>query len=150
MTYVGVAVRISKGKPHLRGVLLDHPAPGDVQTFDYLPPSGAEATDMIHSIADGLAARLAAVQPGIVRVVLRQADDGRRGGMTSSAVLRARAEGAAAYVARQECPDVRILNGPAVGRACGDDLADAEEQATRIAGSVWTVAGSAALAAKNL
>lgn len=148
MAYVGIAIRINKGRPHLRGVLLDEPAPGDVRTFDYLPQAGAEASDMIHSVADGLAGQLAAVTGGITRVVVRQADDGQRGGMTAERVLRARAEGAAAYVARRECSDVRILNGPAVGRACGGNLSNAEDQAARIAPDVWRVAASAALAAK--
>lgn len=150
MAFVGIAVRISKGRPHLRGVFLDEPSTGEVRTFDFLPASGLEVADMIHSVADGLAGQFAASTSEVVRVVIRQADDGERGGMTGARLLRARTEGAAAYVARNECSDVRILNGPAVGRACGGDRSDAEDQASRIVASEWVVAGSAALAAKNL
>lgn len=150
MAYVGLAARIKNGKPHLRGVVLDDPDPGDVRTFDYTPPSGTEPADMIHSVCDGLAGQFANVKTGVTRVVIRQADDGGRGGMTKARVLRARAEGGVAYVAREECSDVRILSGPNVGRACGDNLADAEEQAKQIAAAVWKEAASAALAAKGL
>lgn len=149
MSYVGVAVRIVRGRPHLRGVVLDEPSVGAVRTFDYLPPAGVQAPDMIRSVADGLAGQLAGVESAVLRLVIRQADDGRHGGMTAGRVLRARAEGAIAYVAKLECSDVQILDGPAIGRAFGGSLASAESSALQIVAKDWMVAASAALAARS-
>lgn len=121
---------------------------GDVRTFEYRALAGASSPDMIYSTADGLSGYLAAMNGRVDRVVVRQADDGQRSGMTTDRVLRSRTEGAVVYVARKDCADVRIMTGPTVGRACGGDLAHAEAQALLIVPTVWKVAGSAALAAK--
>lgn len=144
MVYVGIAVRVEQGKPRLRGVVPDGT---DVVTFDYLAPDTDDVAEKIIAISDGLDGRLNALS-GIARIVVRQGDDGARGGLTGPTVLRLRAEGAAIYVARQYCSDVRVMSGPQVGAACGGGLADAEEQAKQIAAATWKVAASAALAAR--
>lgn len=144
MVYVGLAVRVEKGKPRLRSVVLDGT---DVVTFDYLAPDTDDVAEKIAAISDGLDGRLNALS-GIERIVVRQGDDGARGGLTAPTVLRLRAEGAAIYLARQHCNDVRVMSGPQVGAACGGDLAGAEEQAKQIAPAAWKVSASAALAAQ--
>ena len=144
MVHVGIAVRIESSKPRLRGVILDGES---ITTFDYLAADSSDVAEKIVTIADGLDGRLAALHD-IQRIVIRQGDDGKRGGLTATTLLRLRAEGAAIYVARQRCRDVRVMSGPDVGRACGGDLASAEEQAKEIAPATWKVAASAALAAR--
>ncbi|QWC86420.1 hypothetical protein KLP28_06990 [Nocardioidaceae bacterium] len=146
MAYVGIAVRIEQGKPRLRGVVLDGT---NVATFDYLAPDTDDVAEKIIAISDGLDGRLSALS-AIERIVVRQGDDGARGGLTGPTVLRLRAEGAAIYIARQYCSDVRVFSGPQVGTACGNGLADAEEQAKKIAAAKWKVAASAALAARSV
>lgn len=146
MVFVGIAVRTENKRARLRGIVLDG---SDVKTFDYPATDTNDIAVKVATIADGLDGSLSAFDD-IQRIVVRQGDDGQRAGLTAAVVQRLRTEGAAIYVARQRCSDVRVLSGPQIGRACGGNLADAETAAVDIAAPTWKVAASAALAAQSL
>lgn len=148
MCVLGVTVRTTKGRPHLRGVVLDQ---GNVtRTFQHLPSTAENLAEQIHGLADALRTELTALPSALAAVVVREADDGARGGLTAGRKARARAEGAVLDVARQRTTKVAVMNGPQVGRACGDNLAAAEALAAERVESEWVEAASAALAADTL
>ena len=150
MVYFGIAVRVAKGAPYLRGVILDADPTIPTKVFEYTSSSDADLAVQIQALADGLSSQLRLQAQGAKRVVLRQGDGGGRAGATAAAVVTFRAEGAALYVARKVCVDVRVLNGPNVGRACGGDKLEAERQAREIVDEAFVIAASAALAARGL
>jgi hypothetical protein len=150
VTFFGIAVRIAAGAPYLRGVILDADKSLPAKTFEYTTSAAADLASQIKTLSDGLAAQLTLPKTTVDRLVLRQGDGGGRAGATTAAVITFRAEGAALYVSRATCADVRVLNGPNIGRACGGDKVEAERQAREIVSADFVIAGSAALAARNL
>jgi len=151
MALVGITVRIRTGRPYLRAVVLDDPAPGSpARTFDYLAAAGDGQADQVHGLADALRTELTAVVGPIEAVVVREADDGARGGLTSGRKARARAEGAVLDVARGRTVKVDVMSGPQIGRACGGNLGSAETLAAEEVDAAWVEAASAALAARSL
>lgn len=151
MAVVGITVRVKAGRPYLRGVILDEPAGGAAAvTFDHSASPGQTLAEQVHGLADALRTALTAVTSGVDVVVVREADDGQRGGLTSGRKARARAEGAVLDVARARTTKVEVMNGPQVGRACGGNLASAEALAAAEVTADWVEAGSAALAARSL
>lgn len=148
VSFLGLAVRAAKGAPYLRAVLLGDRTQGVLDRFEFAPTAADDLPEQILSLADGLAGHLAVLGEPPTRVVLRQGDE-RQGHGTGVRIARTRAEGAVLYVARHVCDDVQVMNGPAIGRACGSDKAAVEQEAARLVPEPWVVAASAALAARG-
>lgn len=150
MTFLGIAVRVSREVPYLRGVLIDENTPGDLSQFEFTPPAAGTNADHILTIANGLEGRLSVLASPLTRVVLRLGDE-RQGHGTNTRVARTRTEGAVMFVARRGCADVRALHGKEIGIACGTDKAGADAQAqVLISEERWMAAASAAIAARSL
>jgi hypothetical protein len=148
---VGITVRAKASRPYLRGVVLDEPTPGSpALTFEYTSNAGQSLADQVHGLANALRTSLKAVTSGVEAVIIREADDGPRGGLTAGRKARVRGEGAALDAARSITAKVELMNGPAIGRACGGNLASAEAAASALVEAVWVEAGSAAIAARSL
>jgi hypothetical protein len=151
VAFVGITVRAKASRPYLRGVVLDDPTAGSTPlTFAHGSNAGQTLAEQVHGLADALRTALTAVTSGVDAVVVREADDGRRGGLTAGRKARARGEGVALDVARAITARVEVMNGPAIGRACGGNLASAEVAAAAIVSVDWVEAASAALAARSL
>lgn len=149
MASIGIAVRAKNTRPLVRGVVLEED--GSTRTFEHFAAGTEDQPAQIHSIADAVRTELTGVTSGIDAVVMREADDGARGGLTKGRKARARGEGAVLDAVRALTPSVAVMNGPQVGRACGGNLAYAEAQAADLAlGEDWIVAASAAIAARSL
>jgi len=151
MAVVGITVRVKGGRPHLRGVVLDDPSDDSPpRTFSHLASSADGLAEQVHGVADALRTQLTALAGSLTALVVREADDGARGGLTSGRKARARAEGAVLDVGRARTQRVQVMSGPQVGRACGGNLQTAEALAAEQVDAEWIEAGSAALAARSL
>lgn len=156
MTFLGIAVRVTKEIPYLRGVLLDENAAGDATPFEFTPPTSGTNADHITSICNGLEGRIQHLGSPLTRVVFRLGDEAS-GHRANSRVFRTRAEGGAMFIARRVCADVRALHGPQIGTACGTDKAGADAQGQALVTTQgwtpvdgWVAAASAAVAARSL
>ncbi len=144
-----MTVRTKRGCPYLRGVVLEGQAV--IRTFQYLASGTDSEADQVQAVANSFATAMVGLPAKPSAVVVREADDAVRGGLTAARKTRLRCEGAVLHEARRLTTAVTVMNGPQIGRACGGSLSDAEEQAKSIANVVDDVPStSAALAARSI
>lgn len=117
MTYrVGLTVRTTNSRPHLRGVVLDD-AGGFLRTFEHQCNAG-NPTDMLHSVGEAVASNLAL--NGLTGVTIREAGYARgSSGNSAAAKNRLRAEGVLLSAARARTENVRICDLNAIGHTLG-------------------------------
>lgn len=148
MSFLGLTVRANASRPHVRGVLLEHD--GAIRKFQHHAPASETLAGQIAGVVDAVRSEIAG-DVDIEAVVLREADDGRHGGLTTGRKARARAEGAVLAVARSVTPNVEVMNGPQLGRALEGKLADAQDAGRALVGSAeWVEPAAAALAARAI
>lgn len=151
MTVLGMTVRIKDGRPLVRGVFLpdddlDSAAP---RTFRHISQLGQSIADQLQQFHDDLTTKLTA--ESVAACVIREADDGRQGGLTLPRRTRYRAEGVALAAVRHFSASVVIMNGQQIGKAGpGDNLSEVQAAAAGLVARDYEDAATAALAARSL
>ncbi|MGH3556006.1 MAG: hypothetical protein ACRDTK_00535 [Mycobacterium sp.] len=150
MLVLGLHVATQGNKRVIRGVLLD-PTNDSVLSppIEHLPDRGHDEATQVREARDAVASALRAHE--IAAAVLREADYHFRRGVTDGTKRRLRLEGVCLAACREKTSLVEVMDGPALGRACGGNK-DAAFDAARILGVSENLveATAAALAAKSL
>lgn len=149
MAFLGLAARVKKEVPFLRGVLLSDDGLSVIDSFEFTALPTEDLAEQIHGLASALQGRLSTMTSSLDRVIIRTGDESQGFGK-KPIQTRTRVEGALLLVARTACTDVRLLRGPDVGRACGTNRDGAEAEASGLVAADYVVAASAALAAAKL
>lgn len=143
---VGVTVRTTKGRPHLRGVVVDA-AGGFVRSFEHQCSAG-DGHEMLYSLGQALATELAA-QP-VAAVLIREGGFARGTGFTAVVKNRLRGEGVALGVARAVTQKVAVADSSAIGHLLGVTADAADAQGAGLVGAALEDPAAAALAALAL
>lgn len=143
---VGLTVRTTAKRPHLRGVVLD--AQGAlVRTFEHQCSAGQDH-EMLHALGQALATELAA-QP-VRTVLIREGGFAPGTGLTTATKNRLRGEGVALGVARAVTKEVMVTDSKGIGRLLGLEPEDADAQGAALVPAAYSDASAAALAAQQL
>lgn len=143
---VGITVRTTAARPHLRGVVVD----GDgafVRTFEHRCSAG-EGHEMLHALGQALAAELAGQD--VRAVVIREGGFSPGTGLTTATKNRLRGEGVVLSVARSVTQTVAVADPRGIGRMLGVEAADADALGSTLAPGQYAEAAAAALAARQL
>ena len=151
MAVVGVTVRIREGRARLKVVVLGDPtSESAARKFEHRCPSGQHPDEQVRSIAEALYAQLVATTADIGALIVLEADESPRGGLTPGRKLRARSEGALMQVGGAFAPQVRVLNKVEATGAAGRNLHPGMKAAAEEVSTEFMDACTAALAAATL
>lgn len=146
---IGVAVRTDNACPVIRVCLFEDG--GDTpQTWQLKASKDTSGVEQVCEIGRAFETFLVGLTTPLRACVVREADDGARGGLTDSRKKRARCEGAVVNAARRSCEFVLIKTGRQTASACGTSLAELDARASQLTTSVFSHAASACLAAQAI
>lgn len=143
---VGLTVRTTKSRPHLRGVVLGREGLL-LRSFEYLC-NDDEDHEMVYEVGRALTTELAA-QP-VDAVVIREAGYAKGSGLRKSDKNRLRAEGYAVGVARTFTIKVRLIDSAGIGHLLGTTAVDADSRGTALIKDDYAKSATAALGALTL
>lgn len=143
---VGVTVRTTATRPHLRGVVLDNHG-ALVRTFEHQCSAGKDH-EMLHALGQALTTELAA--QAVRAVLIREGGFARGTGLTASTKNRFRGEGVALGVARTVTQAVAVTDSKGIGNLLGLEPDAADAQGAALVPAAYKDAAAAALAAREL
>lgn len=148
MLVLGLTVGTRSGKRAVRAVVLDTSSDSIVATIEHVVDPRHDEATQAREARDALLSALRAHE--VSAAVLLEADYNARSKVVAGTRARLRTEGACLSACREVVPSVVVLNGPALGRACGstkDRAIDAGK--ILVADAILGEAAAAALAAKS-
>jgi len=144
---VGIAIRTTKGCPHLRATVVDVSTGQLVSTFEFQASEG-EVADQVHQIAQDLASELTALDP--IAVLIREVGFARKAGMTAAVKTRIRAEGACVGVARAVTSKVAVMETNGIAHLLGVSGSTVDNAGTALTSGKWVESATAAVAAARM
>lgn len=146
---VGITVRTTTARPHLRGVALNE-ATDEARTFQHKSSTGTAVEDQLHALGQAFLTELTA-QP-VDAVWIREAGYARGSGLTAPTKTRLRAEGVCLAAARTVTQNVRIGDVNAATTALGNTKTAAQLDAdgAALTNADCAEAAGAALAARAM
>lgn len=146
VNYVGVTVRTTKGRPHLRGVIVS--SVGTLErTFEHQCSAGKDH-EMLHALGQALATELAA-QP-VSAVLIREGGFAKATGLTAATKNRFRGEGVALGVARTVTRTVAVADSKGIAHLLNVEADAADAQGAALVAALYKDAAAAALASREL
>jgi hypothetical protein len=146
---LGLQVTSLRSRRIVRGVILDTDTDSMAANVEHIPDPRHNEAMQTREARDAIATALRA--HNIAAAVLLEADYHPQAGKSAGSKNRMRLEGACLSACRDHTPTVEVMNGPALGRACGGKKEDALAAARRVGVPDDLVeAAAAALAAKSL
>lgn len=146
---LGLQVPTHRNKRVVVGVVLDTTSNDVVDRIEHVPNPRHNEAAQAREARDAVASALRAYD--LAAAVLFEADYHPQARVTGGTKERLRMEGAALTACLDNVRTVEVMNGQAIGRACGGKKKDAVEEASNLGvDSEYVEAGAAALAAKSL
>jgi hypothetical protein len=146
---LGFQVVSHRSRRIVRGIILDTDTDSMAAKVEHIPDSRHNEAMQTREARDALATALRA--HNIAAAVLLEADYHPQAGRSAGSKNRMRLEGACLSACRDHTATVEVMNGPALGRACGGQKEDALAAGRKLGVPEDLVeAAAAALAAKSL
>ncbi len=147
MLVLGLNVGTRNNKRAVRTVILDTSNDSVVATIEHIADARHDEAMQAREARDALLSALRARD--VEAAVLLEADYNPRSRVTAGTKARLRLEGACLSACREVVSSVVVMNGPALGRACGSNKDTAITVGkTLVTEAVYGDAAAAALAAK--
>lgn len=145
---LGLAVGTRGSKRAVRAVVLDTSNDSAIATIEHVVDPRHDEATQAREARDALLSALRAYDIGCA--ALLEADYNPKSRVVAGTKARLRIEGACLSACREVMPSVAVINGPALGRACGTtkDHAIATGK-TIVTDAAYGEAAAAALAAKE-
>jgi hypothetical protein len=146
---IGATIRIVKGGPHLRGVVVEE---GDsktvVRTFQHLSTVGAEPEEQLNDLAQAVASEMKAQE--VRAAVVRETSYFAKAGLDAGLKHRLRAEGVTLHVMRTSTPLVLVGDIVKLRARLGLTADEFKQAGVDLKAGDWAEAASAALVACTL
>jgi len=131
------------------GVILDSDTHALIDLFEHIPEKAHNEAAQAQAARDAVSSVLSA--HSVAAAVLLEADYHKKSRVQAGTKQRLRLEGAVLSACLDKIPTVEVMNGPALGRACGTKKEDAVATAAGLVTDArFSEAAAAAMAACSL